>query len=197
MTDTTIPPLPRNDAAVDFLLTRQSRPAKTIKGPGPDRAALETILTAAARTPDHGALVPWRFIVLGKEALETYAGALQAAGERLCIEQGNIDKPATVYTQSPCAVVVVYSPKDAAKVPAIEQQYSAGAVCLSLVNAALATGWAASWVSGWHSHDPQFTAEQLGVTADEKVAGIIHIGTEGMVPPERPRPDLNQIVTWK
>ena len=197
MTNTPIAPLSHNPAAIEFLTTRRSRPAKTIKGPGPDRAALETILTAAARTPDHGALVPWRFIVLGDDALTTYANTLQAAGERLGVEQGNIDKPVGVYPQSPCAVVVVYSPKPAAKVPEIEQLYSAGAVCLSLVNAALATGWAASWVSGWHSHDAQHVADHLGVTAEEKVAGIIHLGTESMVPPERPRPDLSNIVTWK
>ncbi len=197
MTDT-IEPLARNDAALDFLLTRRSRPAKTIKAPGPDRVALETILTAAARTPDHGALVPWRFIVMGREALAEYASHLQAAGERLGQEQVNIDKPMGVYgTSSPCAVFVVFKPVEAAKVPEIEQLYSAGAVCLSLVNAALASGWAATWVSGWHSHDPQFTQERLGLADGEKVAGIIHIGTEDTVPPERPRPDLNDIVTWK
>ncbi|MGJ8610833.1 MAG: nitroreductase family protein, partial [Octadecabacter sp.] len=53
-----------NQAALDFLLTRRSRPAKTLTGPVPDRAAIDVILTAAARTPDHGKLEPWRFIVL-------------------------------------------------------------------------------------------------------------------------------------
>ena len=40
-----------NLAALDFLLTRRSRPAKTLTTPVPDRATLETLLTAAARTP--------------------------------------------------------------------------------------------------------------------------------------------------
>lgn len=197
MTDQTISPLSPNPAALAFLQTRRSRPAKAIIAPAPDRMALETILTAAARTPDHGGLVPWRFVVMGKSALEAYAAGFQAAGERLGMAQADIDKPKGTYMASPLAVAVVFSPVAAAKVPEIEQQYSAGAVCLSLVNAALASGWAASWVSGWHSHDAQFVSEQLGVAAHEKVAGIIHIGTESSVPPERPRPDLASIVTWK
>ena len=60
----------KNEAALNFLLTRRSRPAKTLSGPAPDKETLETILTAAARTPDHGKLEPWRFIVLEKTALE-------------------------------------------------------------------------------------------------------------------------------
>lgn len=55
--------LTRNSEALDFLLTRRSRPAKTLKAPAPDRDELITLLTAAARTPDHGKLEPWRFIV--------------------------------------------------------------------------------------------------------------------------------------
>ena len=49
---------------LDFLLTRRSRPAKTLIAPIPDETAVEVLLTAAARTPDHGKLEPWRFIVL-------------------------------------------------------------------------------------------------------------------------------------
>ncbi len=45
-----------NPVALEFLLTRRSRPAKTLRGPVPDREALMPILTAAARTPDHGKL---------------------------------------------------------------------------------------------------------------------------------------------
>lgn len=62
----------RNQAALDFLLTRRSRPAKTLRAPVPSRAELEEILTAAARTPDHGKLEPWRFIVLEKPALAVW-----------------------------------------------------------------------------------------------------------------------------
>ncbi|MEE8439154.1 MAG: nitroreductase family protein, partial [Micropepsaceae bacterium] len=48
---------------MDLLLSRRSGSAKTMTGPGPDAEQLRTILTAATRVPDHGKIVPWRFIV--------------------------------------------------------------------------------------------------------------------------------------
>ena len=69
-------------------------------------------------------------------------------------------------------------------------------MCLSLLNAALTAGWGANWLSGWASHDPEFCKAGLGLADHERVAGFIHIGTETNAPPERPRPDLSQKVTW-
>ena len=80
--------------------------------------------------------------------------------------------------------------------PEVEQRYSAGAVCLSLLNAALAAGWGANWLSGWPSHDAAFVQSGLGLAAHESIAGFIHIGTETSAPPDRPRPDLSNIVAW-
>jgi nitroreductase len=94
------------------------------------------------------------------------------------------------------AVVVIEVQRPSEKVPAIEQTYSAGAVCLSLLNAALASGWGANWLSGWPSHDRGFMRDGLGLEDHERIAGIIHIGTETSTPPERPRPEIESITTW-
>lgn len=186
----------RNQAALDFLLTRRSRPAKTLTGPGPDRETLLTILTAAARTPDHGALVPWRFVVLEKPALTRAHGLMATRGAALGVEEAKIEKEQLAYQRSPMAVVVVESKKASPKIPDIEQTYTTGAVCLALLNAALASGWGANWLSGWASFDADFARDAFGVDSHESVAGIIHIGTETVVPSERPRPDLDAITTW-
>ena len=186
----------RNQAALDFLLTRRSRPAKTLGTPVPDRAELELILTAAARTPDHGKLEPWRFIVLEKVALTRLAGMIPDRATALNIAPDKIDKAIGQYRDADLAIAVIETPVPSDKVPMIEQTYSAGAVCLSLLNAALAAGWGANWLSGWASHDSEFCRLGLGLNADERIAGLIHIGTETKTPPERPRPNLNQKVTW-
>jgi nitroreductase len=186
----------RNQAALDFLLTRRSRPAKTLTTPVPDRATLETLLTAAARTPDHGKLEPWRFIVLTKPALTRLAALVPARGTDLGIDPEKITKAHDQFANADLAVAVIFSPKPSEKIPHIEQVYSAGAVCLALVNAALAAGWGANWLSGWASHDTAFVTEGLGLAPHEAVAGFIHLGTETSAPPERPRPDLSAITTW-
>ncbi len=185
-----------NPDIVAFLANRRSRPAKTLTQPGPDRMALTELLTLAARTPDHGKLEPWRFVVLQRKALDRLAGLVKTRGFALRVDPDKVTKAVDEYTHSPGAVVVVESPKDSAKVPQIEQTYSAGAVCLALLNAALASGWGANWLSGWPSHDPEFCAQGFDLADHERVAGIIHIGTETTVPPERPRPDVAALTTW-
>lgn len=185
-----------NPAALDFLLTRRSRPAKTLAEPVPDRATLETLLTAAARSPDHGKLEPWRFIVLGKAAMPRLAEAVQARGLALGLDEDQITKGRSQFDQGHLAVAVIEVQKPSEKIPALEQTYSAGAVCLALLNAALAAGWGANWLSGWPSHDPHFIQSELGLAPHERIAGLIHIGTETSAPPDRPRPDLSAITTW-
>jgi nitroreductase len=185
-----------NDAALDFLLSRRSRPAKTLVAPAPTRAELMPLLTAAARSPDHGKLEPWRFVVIEKAAMARLAALTVQAGIRLGKSEEDISKARSQFDLGQLAVVVVEVQKESAKIPAIEQSYSAGAVCLALLNAALASGWGANWLSGWASHDRQFCQQAFALENNERVAGIIHIATQKTVPPERPRPNLSDLTTW-
>lgn len=186
----------RNDAALEFLLSRRSRPAKTLVAPAPTREELQPLLTAAARTPDHGKLEPWRFIVIEAAAMPRLAALTQTVGQNLGKTAEDIAKARSQFDLGHLAVVVVEVQHDSPKVPAIEQSYSAGAACLALVNAALAAGWGANWLSGWASHERQFCQQAFDLAANERIAGIVHIATEGPKPPERPRPDLAALTTW-
>ncbi|MGR3377680.1 nitroreductase family protein [Salipiger abyssi] len=188
-------PTPNPDAMA-FLLSRRSRPSKTLTGPAPDRAALMPLLTAAARSPDHGKLEPWRFIVLERAALDRLANAAVARAEVLGSAPEVAEKARRQFAESPLCVVVVESPKESPKVPAIEQTYSAGAVCLALLNAALASGWGANWLTGWVAEDRALVEGELGLAPHERIAGFLHIGTETLTPPDRPRPDIEAITEW-
>jgi nitroreductase len=185
-----------NAAALEFLLNRRSRPAKTLGLPVPDRATLDTLLTAAARTPDHGKLEPWRFVVLEKGAMPRLAAIAETRGAALGLDAEKIAKGRGQFDQGHLAVAVIEVQKPSEKIPPLEQTYSAGAVCLALLNAALAAGWGANWLTGWPSHDREFMTEALGLADHERVAGFVHIGTETSAPPERPRPDVSALTTW-
>ncbi len=185
-----------NQAALDFLLTRRSRPAKTLAAPAPDRETLDTLLTAAARTPDHGKLEPWRFVVLEQAALQRLGKLARTRGADLGFDTDKIDKIGVMFENAPLSVAVVASPKPSDKIPEIEQTLSSGAVCLALLNAALAAGWGANWLTGWTAFDRPFLSEGLGLENHEFVAGFIHLGCETSTPPDRPRPDLAAITTW-
>ncbi|MEP6267078.1 MAG: nitroreductase [Paracoccaceae bacterium] len=185
-----------NPAALDFLRTRRSRPAKTLQAPVPGRDELLTLLQLAARTPDHGKLEPWRFIVLDANAMPRLAQEVQNRGEAMALSPEDIAKGRAQFDQGLLAVAVIESPKASEKIPALEQTYSAGAVCLALLNAALAAGWGANWLSGWPSHDREFMRNAMGLDEHERIAGLIHIATQSAPPPDRPRPDLDTITTW-
>lgn len=186
----------RNQAVLDFLLSRRSRPAKTLTGPAPGKDQLKELLTAAARTPDHGKLEPWRFVVLSKPKLTDLAKLADERAEALGLDADKAAKGRGQFENGQICVAVIEVQKPSEKIPAIEQTYSAGAVCLALLNAGLAAGWGANWLSGWPSHDRGFIEQGLGLAANESVAGFIYFGTETATPPERPRPNLDDIVTW-
>ncbi|MEM8849498.1 MAG: nitroreductase [Pseudomonadota bacterium] len=188
------PLAPRPDV-LDFLRTRRSRPAKTLQAPGPDRTALEPLLEAALRVPDHGKLEPWRLWVLGPASRAALAALTDRLGQARGEDPDKLAKARAMFADAPAMVAVAATPVDSPKIPEGEQVLSAGAVCLSLVNAALAAGWGANWLTGWMATDRAFLAEGLGLDAGF-IAGWIVIGTEGAVPPDRPRPDLAQKVDW-
>ncbi len=182
--------------ALEFLLSRRSRPAKMLGLPVPDRTALETMLTAALRVPDHGKLEPWRLIVLEKPALERLAELMVVRSGELQMDAEKAEKTRQQMANADLVVAVIAAPVQSEKIPAVEQTMSAGAVCLSMLNAALASGWGANWLTGWMASDRGFLQSGLNLAAHETVAGFIHIGTERHTPPDRPRPDLANKVTW-
>ncbi|MFZ1470660.1 MAG: nitroreductase [Paracoccaceae bacterium] len=185
-----------NPAAFEFLLHRRSRPAKLFTAPVPDRAGLMQILAAAVRVPDHGKLQPWRLVVIERPAFARLADLAEARARAMGGDAEKIAKGRGQYDLGQLAVAVISSPKPAEKVPVIEQILSAGALCLGLVNAATAAGWGACWLTGWPAHDADFRAQAFGCVGDETVAGIVHIGTPPADAPDRPRPDLAQLITW-
>ncbi|MBK4217061.1 nitroreductase [Paracoccus caeni] len=185
----------RNEAALEFLGSRRSHPPKLLKAPAPGRDEILRLLELAARVPDHGKLEPWRFIVLGRETLDGLAPLLRAQALSLGQDEAAADKAASALA-SPVIVAVVSSPVESPKVPQWEQFLSAGAVCLGLVNAALASGWGAAWLTGLVALDQDFGRAHLGLGAEERIVGMVHIGSRGDTPPERPRPDVTARTTW-
>lgn len=183
-------PLPVPSAELEHRLSvRRSAPAQALTAPGPSPDEINRILRLGARSPDHGKLSPWRFVVMGPRSRADLAQALlpladrQPAPEKARAVLGKLTAP-------PVTILVVSTPVARPKVPAWEQQLSAGAVCMNLEHAADALGYSASWITDWYSYDPQAKA-LYGVAPDEQVAGFVHLGTLAEPPLERPRPDLS------
>lgn len=185
---------------VAYLRTRRTIPSPQMSTPSPDPETLRVMLEIAARVPDHGKLAPWRFIIYGPEdrkavvdGLVRIAGLAQDEKE----QRSRADK-ARGFAETPLIVGVISSPqRDHPKIPVWEQELSAGAVCLNLMHAAHAHGFAAQWLTGWYGYEPH-AARWLGIAEGERLAGFIHIGTPTMPPTERDRPDIAAISSsWR
>jgi nitroreductase len=185
-----------SQSIMEFLHTRRSRPVRMLGLPVPDPTQLDDLLRAAVRVPDHGKLEPWRFVVLTAPACARMAGQIADHGTAMGIDPDKVAKTQDTFGNANLIVTIIASPKPSDKIPLIEQTLSAGAVCLSLVNAALASGWGANWLTGWVAHDHAFAARFLGLEPQEWVAGFVHIGTSKATPPDRPRPDTAALTRW-
>jgi len=179
---------------IDLLLSRRSGSAKAMQEPGPSRKQLEQILQAGARTPDHGKLFPWRFIVFeGKgraRAGDILAEVMTAEGER----DKQVEEERGRFLRAPVVIGVVSAAREQHKIPVWEQELSAGAVCQNILIAATALGFVANWISEWYAYHP-VVKDRLGLKAGERIAGFIYIGTAKEELEERPRPDMGAIVT--
>ncbi len=181
---------------LDLLLSRRSVAPVALTGPGPDAAQLETILRIATRVPDHGKLAPWRFILFEGAARER-AGDIIAQGFARLEPEADATRIAAErrrLTFAPLIIAVISRCTVPHKIPVWEQELSAGAVCMNILIAAKALGFAGSWLTNWFSYDRDVLA-QFGVGADEKVAGFIHIGHSETTPEDRPRPVLADLVS--
>jgi len=182
--------------ALQLLKTRRSVKPMELTGPAPTDSEIASLLTIASRVPDHGKLAPWRFIVFADKAR-------QAAGEVIA-EVFRADRPDATPEQiefernrlarAPLVIAVISRAGPHVKIPEWEQQLSAGAAAMNLVNAAYAMGFAASWITEWYAYDAR-VLKQLGLKAHERVAGFVHIGHPRHPPDERDRPKLESIVT--
>lgn len=174
------------------LAVRRSAPAQGLADPGPSEADIDLILTLGARSPDHGKLTPWRFVVLGRQTRGEIAERLAA----MAVDKALPAKATAVLsklTAAPVTILVLSTARPASK-PEWEQVLSAGAVCMNIEHAAGALGFASSWITDWYSYDAE-AAALFGVTSEERVAGFIHIGTPVEPLLERERPDIAALTT--
>ncbi len=180
-----------------LLQTRRSGKPRDLIAPGPDDTQLRQILEVALRTPDHGKLAPWRFVIVPQDKREKLAEVLEAAYRAEKPEAGRLEIEAMhqFAHQAPTLVVALSKPVAGSKIPVWEQELSAGAAIMNLLHATHALGFAGGWLTGWPSFNDD-VRDAFG-SADERLAGFVFIGTPSRDLEERPRPDYNDIVsTW-
>lgn len=180
-----------------YLASRRSGKPRDLAGPGPSMDQLTEMVRIAARTPDHGKLAPWRFIIVPDDKRQLLADIITTAylGEKPDAGRLEIEAQVQFATQAPALIVVMSAPKDS-KIPLWEQELSAGAACMNLLHAAHAQGFVGGWLTTWPAFNDEVRAAFGG--PDERIAGFIFIGTPSRELEERPRPELADVLSvWK
>lgn len=183
--------------AMELLLNRRS--LGKLGEPAPEGEVLDRILRVALRAPDHGALRPWRVLLVRGDARaklgDVMADALrarkpEATDDELARERA---KP----LRAPLIAVVVASLKPSPKAPEIEQLLSAGCVAYGLEIAAQAEGFGALWRTGEPAYDRR-VHERLGLGESDRIVAFVYLGTPTVVPPDGARPEVSAIVSdWQ
>lgn len=183
-------------SVLDHLRTRRSPKLAELQGPGPSDDELRDLLTIASRVPDHGKLVPWRFVVIqgdGRDRLNAFIGDCFDTDKPEVSEELRAEARRRM-AYAPLVIAVVFCPRSHPKVPEWEQVLSVGAVCMNLIHAAKAMGYAGLWLTEWYAFDERVQRE-LGLVEGEQIAGFIHIGRQDGEREDRVRPEIGEIVS--
>lgn len=182
------------------LIARRSGNARALVEPGPDAAAIAAIVTAAARAPDHGRLVPFRFLEIAPAARGRLADLIEASTRALKpdIDGAEIERAREKAQQGPTILGVV-ARIDAAhpKIVASDQWLTVGCALENLLLATQAHGYACAIRSGAYLNAGPMRAG-FSLAANEELVCLVAIGTASDWPPEKPKPALEKVLAvWE
>jgi nitroreductase len=183
---------------LSLLETRRSEKPRDMVEPGPSDDELERILTIAARTPDHGKLNPWRFVVIARDQRNALANVLvdALAAEEPDAPSAKKQKARDFAHNAGALVVLLSAPVQGHKIPVWDQELSCGAAAMNLLLAAQALGYVGGWVTGWAAYSPLVSAAFCA--PGERIAGFIFLASLARELDDRPRPALAEVVgKWR
>ena len=190
-----VEPVPFNDLSspAALLASRRSCSPRNLVEPGPDEAQLRRILSSAIRTPDHGKLAPWRFVIVAPSQRDALAALLHRAYRETKADPGRLELKAIddFARQAPVLVVALSCPSPESHTPVWEQELSAGAACMNLLAAAHAEGFAGGWVTGWAAYSQTVRA---AFAPDGRIAGFLFLGSPSAPLEERLRPNYDEVI---
>lgn len=160
--------------ALDLVVNRRS--ASRLSEPAPAGEALENIIRAGMRAPDHGTLQPWRFIVVENDGRDRFSQLLEKAARDDNMEPKAIEKAKQSPFRAPMIITVVAHCEEHHKVPRWEQVVSAGCAVMAMQMAAVAQGFNGIWRSGaWTEH--QAVREAFNCREQDAIVGFLYLGT--------------------
>ncbi len=192
MTDLALPHPDAPTWADTLIQSRRTTLPKRLCGPGPDGAQRTAILAAAAAAPDHGQLLPWRFIEVPDtqraRLAQAFADALLARDPAASAQ--DMEQAREKAHRAPWLLLAVCRTRGGdPEVPPQERVLSAGAAIQNMLLLATAMGLGSGLTSGKALSSPALRT-LFGLTADEDALCFINIGHVREARKPRPRPPV-------
>ena len=184
---------------IKFLQIRRSITAKNMIDNNINEDDLEAILDCGIRVPDHGALNPWKLIVIKNNARFRIGNDILAKEFKInnpTATEEEIDYERKRFCRANVIIAVLFKPVSHPKIPLWEMELSSGAVCTTLLMAAQSLGYAAQWLTEWYAYSKAIIIELGGNPDTDKVAGFIYIGNKEKDPIERRRPKKENVIDF-
>ena len=198
-----------------LIHSRHNVSPKRLTEPGPAPEQLDAILDTAAAAPDHGQLLPWRFVVVPKaqrvQLAEVFAKALLDRDPKATVEQ--IDNAKEKAHRGPFLMLAIARLNDidlpraetlgrgaqhpdsgASEISDVERLISLGCAIQNILLSAHADGFGAGLTSGQAMSSPHLRS-LFNLNTNEQAVCWIAIGSITKHKPPRVRPEVTSFVT--
>ena len=183
--------------ALELLRKRQQTSPKRLAPPGPSEAQVQALFEAAAQAPDHGLILPWRFVVVPDAARvhlgEAFAAALSERDPAATPEQlGDARDKAS---RAPFLALAIARLRDDGHpdIPPAERLVSLGCALQNLLLMAHAQGFGAGLVSG-QAMDSAALRALFHVASNEAAVCFVVVGSVDRAKARRARPSVEDFV---
>jgi nitroreductase len=163
-----------------YSLTRLTEPA-------PSGEVLENIKRAALQVPDHGNLRPWRFVIAeGRDALLKLGDIFveAAVDDNPAITPELLERARVLPLRAPMVIICIAKVTEHAKIPVLEQHYSAACAVMAMQQAAFAQGYGGIWRTGTYAQ-LDYVKQALEMAEDDEIVGFLYLGTPSAEPSKR------------
>ena len=182
---------PMSDDVWNTLAARRHVALRRLQAPGPDDGALARMMEAAAQAPDHGCLLPWRFVLIPSTRRDDLGAVFE---EALVQRDPGADDEARASARekafhAPCLLVAILVDVPGTAIPVEEKLIALGCALQNVLLAAQALGFASGLASGGALDTPAMR-RLLDLQPHERAVCFIGIGTgeAKKTPRARPRP---------
>ena len=164
--------------ALELLKTRRSLKPVELCGPGPSAAEIDTLLTVASRVPDHGKLVPWRFIVFtggGLQKLASFQAELYKQTAGSAFKEDKHRKLLT--TPGECSHVISIGMKRSLKAGLPEMEDIAAVACAvqNIYLSVAAYGLGGYWTTGGITYREE-AKSFFNLEKEDRLMGFFYLG---------------------